>query len=364
MICDLCKCEVIQDDYDYDGDDYCSEFCVTTTPEEKAAYLKLQPGEVGIWPCSECHNAIEDDYNPGGCCSRCHPKVELRKAEKRIAELEQERDLYKIECQKAYDFNRQINKDWQFKLERLKLEMQHYVDVRRDVVIQDYVPVIPIGKKYQISWKKIAKVFFARLRILGALHEQEIQHLHEGIRDHRDQKGHDRCWLDDDKLYQLLPEGPENYNSSLPSREEFLGNCVRFFETRQGPCPKLHEWGESAFEKQRSAARRWKHLAKRLRVRLENQTYFSNCEINRLRELLNNPLTNEFFEAVKIEVAHQKERWVNTDSVKTDADWFWLIGYLAGKAMWNPGDDSSKEKRLHRIITVAAAAYNWWESHQ
>jgi hypothetical protein len=46
------------------------------------------------------------------------------------------------------------------------------------------------------------------------------------------------------------------------------------------------------------------------------------------------------------------------DGGKSDADWFWLIGYLAGKALHNPG--GNRQKKLHRIITVAAAACNWW----
>ena len=107
----------------------------------------------------------------------------------------------------------------------------------------------------------------------------------------------------------------------------------------------------------------------------------------RLKAQLNTPLTEDFIEAVKVEAAHQRERWgVDHDGGKTDADWFWLIGYLAGKALHNPGaeevpktdmprgkhpeidlfldaiDRKKKkvlDKQLHRIITIAAAAANW-----
>lgn len=82
------------------------------------------------------------------------------------------------------------------------------------------------------------------------------------------------------------------------------------------------------------------------------------AEIERLRAQINEPLTADFIEAVRIEAAHQRERWGNEhDAGKTDADWFWLIGYLAGKALHNPGD--GREKQLHRIITIGAAAANW-----
>jgi len=80
----------------------------------------------------------------------------------------------------------------------------------------------------------------------------------------------------------------------------------------------------------------------------------------RLHALINTPLTDDFLQAVTVEAAHQVERWgAEHDDGKTDADWFWLLGYLGTKALLNPGDDH--EKKLHRIITVGAAAFNWWK---
>lgn len=81
------------------------------------------------------------------------------------------------------------------------------------------------------------------------------------------------------------------------------------------------------------------------------------AENKRLDSLINNPHTEHFLEAVQLEAAHQQERWGSDhDAGKEDADWFWLIGYLAGKAI-RPGQ--SQEKRLHHIITTAAACLNW-----
>lgn len=94
-------------------------------------------------------------------------------------------------------------------------------------------------------------------------------------------------------------------------------------------------------------------------------------ENNRLEALLNTPEVHDFVKAVVLEAAHQRERWgVNHDAGKTDADWFWLIGFLAGKALYTPvakdlilgvkpEDGDLVAKRLHRIITIAAAAANW-----
>lgn len=83
------------------------------------------------------------------------------------------------------------------------------------------------------------------------------------------------------------------------------------------------------------------------------------AEVERLRRLIDNPHTNDFLEAVRTEAAHQRERWgAKHDAGKGAPDWFWLLGYLAGKAMhaWRVGD---VEKLKHHIITTAAACLNW-----
>jgi hypothetical protein len=83
----------------------------------------------------------------------------------------------------------------------------------------------------------------------------------------------------------------------------------------------------------------------------------AQAERDRLHGLVNTPEIHDFLQAVNLEAAFQREKWgADGDAGKTDADWFWLIGYLAGKAI-RPG--ASDEKRLHRIITVAAVCANW-----
>lgn len=79
----------------------------------------------------------------------------------------------------------------------------------------------------------------------------------------------------------------------------------------------------------------------------------------RLNEIVNTPQADDFLRAVSTEAEHQRQRWgSNHDSGKTDADWFWLIGYLAGKALHSAmrGDATKAE---HHIITTAAACANW-----
>lgn len=71
-------------------------------------------------------------------------------------------------------------------------------------------------------------------KLWNELHKAKeyINKLENAIREHRDQKGDDRCWLDDRDLYAVLPEGNKDI-SSLPPAEEFLGNCKRFHASRQ-----------------------------------------------------------------------------------------------------------------------------------
>lgn len=77
-----------------------------------------------------------------------------------------------------------------------------------------------------------------------------------------------------------------------------------------------------------------------------------------LETLLNTPVIDDFMKALPLEAAHQVERWgVAHDAGKTDADWFWLLGHLAGKAM-HP--DQPFEKQLHHLITSAAMLLNWY----
>lgn len=69
----------------------------------------------------------------------------------------------------------------------------------------------------------------------------EIIRLRNAIRSHRDQRGDDRCWLDDEKLYAALPEG-------IPAKthldqELMLKNCARFIGTRQHPGDRFN-WGD------------------------------------------------------------------------------------------------------------------------
>ena len=60
----------------------------------------------------------------------------------------------------------------------------------------------------------------------------EIARLREAIIKHRDQRGDDRCWLDDQELYAVIDPSVK-VDQSLPPKCDFLKSCERFWEQRQ-----------------------------------------------------------------------------------------------------------------------------------
>lgn len=59
-----------------------------------------------------------------------------------------------------------------------------------------------------------------------------IEKLEAAIRKHRDQKGDDKCWLDDEELYKVLPEG---YEPPKRDSQVELENCIRYIQCRHNP---------------------------------------------------------------------------------------------------------------------------------
>ena len=85
-------------------------------------------------------------------------------------------------------------------------------------------------------------------------------------------------------------------------------------------------------------------------------------ERDRLHALVNSPQTKDFLAAVAAEKAHQIERWGEAhDRGKSAENWFWLVGYLAGKCL-RACITGDREKALHHTISSAAALANWHEA--
>jgi len=62
--------------------------------------------------------------------------------------------------------------------------------------------------------------------------EQEVTRLQNAIRQHRDERGDDRCWQDDETLYGVLPEG---YTPPERDTAVELENCKKYIACRGNP---------------------------------------------------------------------------------------------------------------------------------
>lgn len=70
------------------------------------------------------------------------------------------------------------------------------------------------------------------LAVMATAWREEADRLRAAIRRHRDQRGDDRCWLDDEELYRALPEG-----HTPPARDcaVELALCEKFIASRHNP---------------------------------------------------------------------------------------------------------------------------------
>lgn len=74
---------------------------------------------------------------------------------------------------------------------------------------------------------------------------------------------------------------------------------------------------------------------------------------------INTPETADFLAGVAQEARHQRERWGEAhDRGKSAENWYWLVGYLAGKAL-RAHVDGDVGKAAHHTISSAAALYQW-----
>lgn len=72
------------------------------------------------------------------------------------------------------------------------------------------------------------------------------------------------------------------------------------------------------------------------------------------------PVTSDFIEGIRNEAAHQVTRFgADHDSGKDAQDWFWLLGWLSGKAV-HAAEQGDTDKLLHHIVSSGAMLLNWY----
>lgn len=130
------------------------------------------------------------------------------------------------------------------------------------------------------------------------------------------------------------------------------------------PTKKMHPWDSKYFS-----------IPRKTRLN-DNECYrlhvFANEALGEIKRLeakvaeadaiLNTPRVVDFLEGVRLEAAHQRQRWGTAhDRWKSAENWFWLVGYLAGKAL-RACIDGDNFKAKHHTISAAAALMNWHET--
>lgn len=99
-------------------------------------------------------------------------------------------------------------------------------------------------------------------------------------------------------------------------------------------------------------------------TRLQNELANERMEHDLLKELLSRPEIDEFYEGIMLEAAHQRNRWGDAhDRSKSAENWYWLVGYLAGKAC-RAAIEGDHAKARHHTISAAAALFQWHKAIQ
>lgn len=93
-----------------------------------------------------------------------------------------------------------------------------------------------------VAWRQsdLVQLVADAKELIGRCHaaEGEAERLRGAILEHQGRRGDDRCWLDDEELYDAVGLEPV---TALPPKCEFLSSCERFWEQRQRPEEKTAE---------------------------------------------------------------------------------------------------------------------------
>lgn len=99
-----------------------------------------------------------------------------------------------------------------------------------------------------------------------------IRRLTAAIREHRNQKQDNRCWLDDLTLYSVLGDGVI-HDSRLPPKCDFLQSCARYWEQRQAILTSVEPGGMTLAQLQ-AEVERLRAEVKRMRAEVDGYEGF------------------------------------------------------------------------------------------
>lgn len=81
--------------------------------------------------------------------------------------------------------------------------------------------------------------------------------------------------------------------------------------------------------------------------------------VEEYKRSLDVPELEDFTKGTILEAQHQRQRWGDEhDTQKDPEEWFWLVGYLAGKGL-HAQRAGNMEKFKHHLVTGAAVLANW-----
>jgi hypothetical protein len=158
--------------------------------------------------------------------------------------------------------------------------------------------------------------------------------------------------MDATGLGALMP----TYTQNLVPAPGKCGSCGHPHAVACAKCGTLYE---SEAHQAHGACRTCQTATEPNEATLLHRAVTAEAELERLRAVIDTPHIEQFHDAVRMEAAHQQERWgADHDEGKAPAEWFWLLGHLASKALaaLAVGD---RVKGLHHVISSAAVLQNW-----
>lgn len=117
-----------------------------------------------------------------------------------------------------------------------KVSMLRCVVCGDDISNEARAKIDELQRKIEVLKQKTqraGKIIGSHVVAIGKL-SQRLNEVIDAVRHHKDVKGGNRCWLDDSVLYHkvLLDELMALNHDSMPSKEDFLVRCSKFYDRR------------------------------------------------------------------------------------------------------------------------------------